>query len=100
MSIQAINRWIAIAKHIVHSSKRRQRDEKQNKLTKSFTLTTTKISKPIQSTVDKSECNILQPSITTFITTNTISLSGWNNIVHPLRLYPQPFDSQKSGNAS
>ena len=81
--MQAINRWIVIAKHIVHSSKRRQRDEKQNKLTKHLTLTITKFSKPIQSNVNKSERKLLQRSMTTLVTTKTASPTRWNDIVHP-----------------
>ena len=50
---------------------------------KYFTLTTTKIFKLVQSTIDKSEIKLLQPSITTFITTKTTSLSRRNDIVHP-----------------
>ena len=87
MNIHAINRWIVIAKRIVRLSKRKQRDKKQNKLTKYFTLITIKISKPIQSIVDQSERKLLQPSITTLTTTKTASLSRWDIIV-TLRLSP------------
>ena len=92
INIQTINRWITIAKRIVRSSKRRQRDDKQNKLTKYFILTTTKTSQLIQRNGDSSERKLLQLSINTFTITMTVFLSKRNNIVS-LRFSPQQKNS-------
>ena len=69
INLPAINRWIAIVKRVVRSSKRRQRDEKKNKLTKYINLTTIKTFNPIQIPVNQPKRKLIQPSITTFTTT-------------------------------
>ena len=74
MNLPEINCWFAIAKRIIRSSERRQRDEKQNKLTKYINLTTMKTSNSIQITVNQPDSQLIQPSITTFIITKPASI--------------------------
>ena len=67
MNMQAIKKWIMIVKRIIRSSKRRQRYEKQDKLTIFFTLKlSVKTNQPTRINVIVTKWILRQPPINFF----------------------------------